>query len=76
METRVCPGILYLKTCEREISLLNIRLLSLELSLDVGKDEWLMRKVLSGEMSTKTVRYAISEYDLELPKLIEALQRQ
>ena len=35
-----------------------------------------MTKVISGEMSMKTVRAAISEYYLELPKSIEDLQRQ
>ena len=35
-----------------------------------------MTEVILGEMSMKTVRAAISEYDLELPKSIEAFQRQ
>ena len=54
--------------------LLNIGLLALVLSLDVGKDEWLITEILSGTMSMKTVRDTMSEYDLELPKSIEALQ--
>ena len=35
-----------------------------------------MKEVRSGAISTKTVRAAINEYDLELPNSIEALQRQ
>ena len=35
-----------------------------------------MTKVLSGAMSTKTVRAAISEYDFEIPKSIKAFQHQ
>ena len=76
MATRGCPGLSYLNTCKRPMSLLNIGLSSLAVSLDVVEDKWLMTEVLSGAMSMKTVRAAMSEYDLELPKLIEALQRQ
>ena len=76
LETSGFPGISYLNTCDREMSLINIGLSSLALSLDVGKDKWLMKKVLSGAMSMETIRSAISEYYLELPKSIEALQRQ
>ena len=76
METHGCPGILYLNTCKREILLLNIGLSSLVLSLGVGEDEWLMTEVILGAISMKDVRAAISAYDLELPKLIEDLQRQ
>ena len=35
-----------------------------------------MTEVLLGSMPMKTVRAAISEYDLELPNSIEALQHQ
>ena len=35
-----------------------------------------MTEVISGEMSMNTVRSAIGEYDLELPKSIKDLQRQ
>ena len=76
VETCSCPGIFYLNTCERAMSLLNIGLSSLALSLDIGEDEWLMIEVLSVAMSMKAVRNAISEYDLELPKSIEDLQCQ
>ena len=58
------------------MSLINIGLLSLALSLDFGNNEWLITEVISGEMSMNTVRSAIGEYDLELPRSIKALQRQ
>ena len=42
----------------------------------LAKNEWLITEVISGEMSMNTVRSAIGEYDLELPKSIKDLQRQ
>ena len=42
-----CPGLLYLNTCERSMLLLSIGLSSLELSLDVGKDERLTTEIIS-----------------------------
>ena len=73
---RGCPGILHLNTCERAISLLIIELSALVLALNVGEYKWLMIEVLSGSIPMKPVKYAITEYYLELPKSIEALQRQ
>ena len=60
VETCGFPGLSYLKTCKRAMLLFNIGLSSLALSLDVGKDEWLMTEVLLEEMSMKTVRAASS----------------
>ena len=54
MDTHVktcgCTGISYLNTCKRAMSLLNTGLVSLELSLDVCKDEWLITEVILGAM--------------------------
>ena len=71
-----CLGILYLNTCKRAMLMLNIGLSSLALSLDVGKYEWLMTEFILVAMSINNFRASISEYDLELPKSIKALQRQ
>ena len=67
VKTCGCTGLSYLGTCERAMLLLNIGLLSLALPLDVCEDKWLITEVISGAMSMKTLRAAISEYDLKLP---------
>ena len=73
VETCGFPGILYLNTYKREMLLLNIGLLALALALNVGEDDWILKEGLSGSLSMKDIRAAITENDLNRPKAIEAL---
>ena len=44
--TPECPGLSYLNTVEREISLLNTGISSLSLSFDTETDKWLLSEIL------------------------------
>ena len=44
--TRGCPGLSYLNTAEREMSLLNIRISSLAHAFDPETDEGLLSEIL------------------------------
>ena len=56
--------------------LLNIGLSALVIELNILEYKWLMTEVISGAIPMNTVRSEITEYDLEIPKSIEAPQRK
>jgi hypothetical protein len=69
-----CPGLSYLNTEERAMSVLNIGLANLSLKLEPC--EWLTREVLHGASSMKAVRKAVCDYDIELPIALDILRRR
>ena len=62
------PGLAYLNTVERKMSVLSMVFENLALSIDPDYDEWLLNELLSGTSSMKVVRAAVHNYDIEIPK--------
>ena len=71
---RGCPGLSFLNTVERTMSVLNLGLANLALKIE--GDQWLMDNVLAGTASMKGVREAINDYDKEKVQVIDILRRQ
>eukprot|EP00957_Ditylum_brightwellii_P177783 13542244-Ditylum_brightwellii.AAC.1 len=64
-----CPGYSYLNTVERAMSIANIALASLAVSIDPDAPDWIM-KVLSGQ-SSKQVCDVVYQYDNDLERAIK-----
>ena len=72
--TRGCPGISYLNTAERPVSLLNYGLASISLRMDPEMPEWL-HEILNSVSSMKGVRKSITEYNDIITHTIDSLER-
>ena len=59
---RCCPGLSYLNTKDRVMSVLHLGLANLALRIDPC--EWLLDAVLANMSSMKAVRMTVSEYDI------------
>ena len=69
---RGCPGLSYLNTVERTMSVLNIGLANL--ALHMKPYQWLLDEFLVNIFLMKQVQIAVSEYDNELPTAIDLFQ--
>ena len=58
------------------MSILNIGLSALSLTLDPNCDEWLIKEVLAGASSMKTVRKNIEDYDKEFCLALSTIERR
>ena len=74
--TRGCPGLSYLNTCERAMSILNIGFSALSLTLDPHCDQWLIEEVLAGATSMKSVQKNIEDYDKEFCMALSTIERR
>ena len=72
--TRGCPGISYLNTAERPVSLLNYGLASISLRMDPEMPEWL-HEILNSVSSMKGVSESITEYGDIITHTIDSLER-
>ena len=74
--TRGCPGLSFLNTGEKPMTLINIVLSGLSLKSEVKTgDEFLMDEVIGGAVSMKLVMKSVDQYDTELPLAIVILKR-
>ena len=71
---RGCPGHSYLNTVERCMSILNLGLANLALSLDPEAPDWVF-DLIEGNNSMKKIREEVAQYDAELKKAIQHLER-
>lgn len=73
---RCCPGLSFLCTTERAMSILNLGLSNLSLMISPDSPEFLLKDVLARASSMKAVRSAVAQYDQELPLALDALERK
>ena len=71
---RGCPGIFCLSILERKMPVLNISLSNL--AFQIKPCQWLLDEVLANNFLMKQVRIAVSEYDNELPMVIDVSWRR
>ena len=74
--TRCCARLSYLNTLEHVISLLNIALLALSLTIDPNVDDWLLKHVINNIFSMKSVKESIKSYDIAYACAITILERR
>eukprot|EP00957_Ditylum_brightwellii_P125238 9546837-Ditylum_brightwellii.AAC.1 len=68
-----CPASSYLNTEEQLMSVLNLGLNILALTIDPDTPKWLQEEVLKDCSSMKMIRAAVDAYDKEHPKAVAVL---
>eukprot|EP00957_Ditylum_brightwellii_P149249 11366468-Ditylum_brightwellii.AAC.1 len=72
--TRCCSELPFLNTTERAMSLLNIGLSVLSLTIDPNADNWLLEYVINGMILMKMVMENIDDYNNTYAKEIKILK--
>eukprot|EP00957_Ditylum_brightwellii_P184986 14087667-Ditylum_brightwellii.AAC.1 len=71
-----CPGNSYLNTEEQLMSVFNLGLTNLALTIDPDTSKWLQEKVLGGCSAMKMIRAAVDAYDKAHSKAVAVLTCQ